>query len=103
MFNVAFRIAKSDRGLLYKCKLYLITYTINDFVFGDMKRNRPEDTNTDQEGEVDCNTKCCISTSYPIILGHPKPKKMLIFCFVGIFEYIILLMLILFLDMCQNS
>ena len=38
-----------------------------------------------------------------IILGHPKPKKMLIFRFVGIFEYIILLMLILFLDMCQNS
>ena len=38
-----------------------------------------------------------------LILGHPKPKKMLIFRFVGIFEYIILLMLILFLDMCQNS
>ena len=37
------------------------------------------------------------------ILGHQKPKKMLIFRFVGIFEYIILLMLILFLDMCQNS
>ena len=40
------------------------------------------------------------------ILGHPKPKKMLIFRFVGIFEYIILLillMLILFLDICQNS
>ena len=30
-------------------------------------------------------------------------KKMLIFRFVGIFEYIILLMLILFLDMCPNS
>ena len=46
----------------------------------------------------------CIKT-YPmgIILGHPKPKKMLIFRFVGIFEYIILLMLILILDMCQNS
>ena len=26
------------------------------------------------------------------ILGNPKPKKMLIFRFVGIFEYIILLM-----------
>ena len=38
-----------------------------------------------------------------LILGHPKPKKMLIFRSVGIFEYIILLMLILFLDMCQNS
>ena len=39
-----------------------------------------------------------------LLLGHPKPKKMLIFFrFVGIFEYIILLMLILFLDMCQNS
>ena len=38
-----------------------------------------------------------------IILGHPEPKKMLIFRFVGIFEYIILLMLILFLDMCKNS
>ena len=38
-----------------------------------------------------------------LLLGHPKPKKMLIFRFVGIFEYIILLMLILFLDMCQNS
>ena len=38
-----------------------------------------------------------------IVLGHPKPKKMLIFRFVGIFEYIILLMLILLLDMCQNS
>ena len=38
------------------------------------------------------------------LLGHPKTKKMLIFRFVGIFEYIILLnMLILFLDMCQNS
>ena len=37
------------------------------------------------------------------ILSHPKPKKMLIFRFVGIFEYIILLMLILFLDVCQNS
>ena len=34
-----------------------------------------------------------------LLLGHPKPKKMLIFRFVGIFEYIILLMLILFLDM----
>ena len=32
-----------------------------------------------------------------------KAKKMLIFRFVGIFEYIILLMLILFLDMCPNS
>ena len=38
-----------------------------------------------------------------LVLGHPKPKKMLIFRCVGIFEYIILLMLILFLDMCQNS
>ena len=37
------------------------------------------------------------------ILGNPKPKKMLIFRFVGIFEYIILLMLILFHDMCPNS
>ena len=41
--------------------------------------------------------------THNIVLGHPKPKKMLIFRFVGIFEYIILLMLILFLDMCQNS
>ena len=45
----------------------------------------------------------CIVPFFFIILGHPKPKKMLIFGFVGIFEYIILLMLILFLDMCQNS
>ena len=41
--------------------------------------------------------------SVSVLLGHPKPKKMLIFRFVGIFEYIILLMLILFPDMCQNS
>ena len=40
---------------------------------------------------------------FSLLLGHPKPKKMLIFRFVGIFEYIILLVLILFLDMCQNS
>ena len=40
---------------------------------------------------------------FSILLGHPNPKKMLIFRFVGIFEYIILLMLIIFLDMCQNS
>ena len=33
-----------------------------------------------------------------LLFGYPKPKR----C-VGIFEYIILLMLILFLDMCQNS
>ena len=32
-----------------------------------------------------------------------KAKKDAYFRFVGIFEYIILLMLILFLDMCQNS
>ena len=44
-----------------------------------------------------------IKMLYLHILGHPKPKKMLIFRFVGIFEYIILLMVILFLDMCQNS
>ena len=50
--------------------------------------------------------KCAVQIMKPflyIILGHPKPKKMHIFRFVGIFEYIILLMLILFLDMCQNS
>ena len=40
---------------------------------------------------------------FRFILGNPKPKKMLVFRFVGIFEYIILLMLILFLDMCPNS
>ena len=47
----------------------------------------------------------CGSVFFPslAVLGHPKPKKMLFFRFVGIFEYIILLMLILFLDMCQNS
>ena len=38
-----------------------------------------------------------------VLLGNPKPKKMIIFRFVGIFEYIILLILILFLDMCTNS
>ena len=46
---------------------------------------------------------CFLSDTTLFILGHPKPKKMLIFRFVGIFEYIILLMLTLFLDMCQNS
>ena len=43
------------------------------------------------------------AASLLLLLGHPKPKMMLIFRFVGIFEYIILLILILFLDMCQNS
>ena len=52
---------------------------------------------TDQRGQI------ILSVLSYMVLGHPKPKKMLIFRFVGIFEYIILLMLILFLDMCQNS
>ena len=33
-----------------------------------------------------------------LLLGYPKPFKMLIFCSVGIFEYIILLMLILYVS-----
>ena len=37
-----------------------------------------------------------------LLLGNPKPKNMLIFRFVCIFEYIILLMLIVFLNMCLN-
>ena len=37
------------------------------------------------------------------ILGSPNPKKWLSFGFVGIFEYIILPMLIIFLGMCPNS
>ena len=36
------------------------------------------------------------------ILGSPNPKKWLSFGFVGIFEYIILPMLIIFLSMCPN-
>ena len=44
-----------------------------------------------------------IYTDLYYIPGNPKPKKMLIFRFVGIFEYNILLVLILFLDMCPNS
>ena len=36
-------------------------------------------------------------------LGSPNPYTSLSFRFVGIFEYIILPMLIIFLDMCPNS
>ena len=52
-------------------------------------------------GNIAADQRFVVATK--MVLGHPKPKKMLIFRFVGIFEYIILLMLILFLDMCQNS
>ena len=38
-----------------------------------------------------------------LVLGSPNPKKWLSFGFVGIFEYIILPMLIIFLGMCPNS
>ena len=38
-----------------------------------------------------------------VLLGSPNPKKWLNFGFVGIFEYIILPMLIIFLGMCPNS
>ena len=38
-----------------------------------------------------------------VLLGSPNPKKWLSFGFVGIFEYIILPMLIIFLGMCPNS
>ena len=37
------------------------------------------------------------------ILGSPNPKKWHSFGFVGIFEYIILPMLIIFFGMCPNS
>ena len=38
-----------------------------------------------------------------LILGSPNLKKWLSFGFVGIFEYIILTMPIIFLGMCPNS
>ena len=44
--------------------------------------------------------------TYELIQGYTWPskaKKMLIFRFVGIFEYIILLMLILFLDIGSDA
>ena len=61
------------------------------------KKTKIYNTNIDLVNE-NVFTKCGL-----FLLGHPKPKKTLIFRFVGIYEYIILLMLILFLDMCQNS
>ena len=53
--------------------------------------------------EGDCRQYSMYAGFVLYLLGHPKPKKMLIFRFVGMFEDIILLMLILFLGMCQNS
>ena len=50
--------------------------------------------------------KCLVQFIFiPIcnLLGSPNPKKWLSFGFVGIFEYIILPMLIIFLGMCPNS
>ena len=47
--------------------------------------------------------KFCIHIDIDMIAGNPIGKKTLIFTFDGKIEYIILPMLILFLDMWQNT